>query len=175
MIRFTSGPLGVLVTSVSRYAPENGLQMTQGQYEQHENGLMLMQDMTAAMLNDDQAAALLQWLLEPYGLELSPHQIESSWWGYQWPGYDWDGPYNSRKEALEAALDRAKKAILAQRDAPFAVNIGATIRWNGSEWESVENPQTREQALRQIIEGLFEIAAPGTVKNALWQTFQHLT
>lgn len=38
-----------------------------------------------------------------------------------------------------------------------------------------ENPQSREQALRRIIEGLFEIAAPGAVKNALWTRYQSLT
>ncbi len=34
--------------------------------------------------------------------------------------------------------------------------------------------QNREQQLHQIISALFEIAAPGNVKNSLWQAYQEL-
>ena len=33
----------------------------------------------------------------------------------------------------------------------------------------------REKRLRQIIEGLFEIATPGNVKNSLWQAYQSVS
>ena len=39
---------------------------------------------------------------------------------------------------------------------------------------SVKRTEGREQVLRQIIEGLFQIAEPGAVKNSLWARYQGL-
>lgn len=99
-------------------------------------------------LNETEQLDLLQWQLAQLGLDITAHNSGPEYgWFYAWreASTDWEGPFESRKAAIEGAFGRAIRAIIAQRNAPFPVQIGDTFRWNGEGWETVASGQSEQK------------------------------
>src|SRR5258707_4688094 len=85
---------------------------------------------------------------------------------------DPDGDLNTGRSIFRIIDSFGNQVQLSQEEA------GEFTVWAQSflnSWPSLHEQQEREQVLRQIVEGLFQIAEPGNVKSSLWARYQGLS
>jgi len=84
----------------------------------------------SARISSDDVLVFLAGL----GLAVTPHSDPSYGWGYSWFGGNWDGPYPTQVDAIQAAFERADQQEKRLRDMPFPTSRGELYWWDGQEW-----------------------------------------
>lgn len=85
---------------------------------------------------------------------------------------DPDGDLNTGKSLFLIVDSFGNQVQLSQEEAvEFTVWAQSFL----NPWPSLHEQQEREQVLRQIVEGLFQIAEPSNVKSSLWARYQGLS